>query len=118
ACDIGIKPVNIPIIKRRKKRSQTELAKPINKTDNPIPAANRINIFFLPNLSPTRPQMGEKINAVPNVMPKIHPDQFCTYASEKFPNSSIYSERNGSTIVRLPPTKKFANHMIIKFRLT
>src|SRR5699024_7789060 len=118
ACDIGINPVKIPIINRRKNSCSTDLANPISNTDTAKPLAEKMRIFFRPYLSPIRPQIGEKKKAVTKVIPKIQPDQLCTYDGEKSPNVSMYKEINGKTIVILAAIKKFANHIIARLRLT
>lgn len=117
ACDIGMKPVKIPMNNLRKNNCATEVANPMSKTDNASPDADMIKTFFLPCRSPNRPQIGEKIKAVMNVTPKIQPDHRWTYSGEKLPNVSMYNEMNGKTIVMLAAMKKFANHMMVKFRL-
>src|SRR5699024_4234556 len=116
ACEVGIKPVKKPISIRNKKSCWMVVAKPINNRQIPRPVADMIKISFLPYRSPNFPQTGANNNAVTNVIPKIQPDQFCTYESEKSPRVSMCSEMNGKIIVILPATKKLANHMIAKFR--
>src|SRR5690625_2363867 len=101
ACDMGMKPVKIPINKRKIKSCQTDVANPIKKIEIPRPVAKKINNFFLPYLSPIRPQMGANKKAATKVIPNVQPAQFCTYTSEKFPNVSINKEINGKIIVIL-----------------
>ncbi len=68
-----------------------------------------------PYLSPTLPQIGEKIKAVKKVIPKTKPAHLWTYSVEKSPIVLIYRDRKGMTIVVLDATKKLANHMMTKF---
>src|SRR5699024_5373382 len=82
ACDMGINPVNIPINNRKTKSCQTEVANPIKKIETPRPLAKKINNFFLPYLSPTRPHKGANKKAATQVIPNVQPAQLCTYASE------------------------------------
>ena len=57
----------------------------MSRTDIAVPVAEMIKMFFLPYLSPIRPQIGEKRKAATKVIAKIQPDQLCTYDSEKLP---------------------------------
>src|SRR5699024_7492450 len=63
ACDIGMKPVNTPIMNRNKKSCQTDVANPISINNTPSPVADIIKIFFRPYLSQIVPQIVEKITA-------------------------------------------------------
>src|SRR5699024_6849824 len=97
--DVGMNPVKNPIRKRKINSWWTEVANPISKRQIPSPEAEMIKINLRPYLSPNLPQTGANNNAVTKVIPKIQPDQFCTYESEKSPNSSMYKEMNGNIIV-------------------
>src|SRR5699024_6291649 len=78
ACDIGMKPVKIPAIKRKKKRYQTVVANTISNTETAKPEADMIKIFIRKYLSAIHRQIGEKKKAVTKVIAKIQPDQLCT----------------------------------------